>query len=404
MIHNMNIKINSKFHALIPPLSKEELNQLEQNLLREGWRPNEAIVLWNDTIVDGHNRYNLCQKHKIKFKVTNKRFVNEPEAMLWIIDNQLGRRNLPNFVKLELGWKKTSLLKPIAEAKQKEEGKRLGGKPALSQKSDKGSIDVKKEAAKISGLSHDTASRVKIILDHEKEHKDLVKKLREGQKEVSINSVYNEITRKEKEAKREKQRQEDYKKVKQLQTKQNKKLEDFGPRFSTIVIDPPWDWSDEGDINQLGRAKPDYSTMTIGQLMKMPIDKISAPNSHLYLWITNRSLPKGFQLMEKWGFRYITCLTWCKPSIGMGNYFRGSTEHVLFAVKGSLPLKRKNIGTWFTAKRGKKHSEKPDEFYNIIETCSPRPRIDIFSRKNRKNWITWGTENQLDTASANGSK
>jgi N6-adenosine-specific RNA methylase IME4 len=66
-------------------------------------------------------------------------------------------------------------------------------------------------------------------------------------------------------------------------------------------------------------------------------------NCHLYLWITNRSLPKGFELIEAWGFRYIPCLTWVKPSIGMGNYFRGSTEQVLFAIKGNMPLKRHDM-------------------------------------------------------------
>ena len=76
----------------------------------------------------------------------------------------------------------------------------------------------------------------------------------------------------------------------------------------------------------------------------------------------------------------------------MGNYFRGSTEQILFGVRGSLLLKRKNVGTWFEAKRGKKHSAKPDEFYKLIESCSPGPRIDMFARQERKNWSTWGAE------------
>ena len=130
--------------------------------------------------------------------------------------------------------------------------------------------------------------------------------------------------------------------------------------------------------------------MPIDDIAKLPIDKISDDNCHLYLWVTNRSLPKAFSLIEKWGFRYITCLTWVKPSFGIGNYFRGSTEQVLFAVKGSQPLKRKDVSTHFLADRGKGHSAKPDEFYKLVESCSYAPFIDVFGRKERDGWSVWG--------------
>ena len=160
--------------------------------------------------------------------------------------------------------------------------------------------------------------------------------------------------------------------------------------FQTIVIDPAWDWGDEGDVNQFGRARPDYHTMPIEEIEKLPINKIADENCHLYLWVTNRSLPKAFRLIELWGFRYITCLTWIKPSFGMGNYFRGSTEQVLFGVKGSQPLKRHNVGTYFEAPRGDRHSAKPDEFYTLVESCSYAPYIDVFGRKEREGWSVWG--------------
>ena len=166
-----------------------------------------------------------------------------------------------------------------------------------------------------------------------------------------------------------------------------------GARFSTIMIDPPWDWGDEGDQDQLGRARPTYGTMSIEQLLAMDAPrKLADTDCHLYLWITNRSLPKGFALLEAWGFRYVTCLTWCKPSFGMGNYFRGQTEQVLFGVKGSQPLKRKDVGTWFAAPRGPQHSSKPESFYALVESCSPGPYLEMFSRSNRKGWTHWGAD------------
>lgn len=164
-------------------------------------------------------------------------------------------------------------------------------------------------------------------------------------------------------------------------------------RAATTVIDPPWDWGDEGDVSQFGRGDPTYKTMPLEELMDLPVAQSTMTNAHLYLWITNRSLPKGFALLEEWGFRYVTCLTWCKPSIGMGNYFRGSTEQVLFAVRGSLPLLRKDVGTWFSAPRGEHHSSKPDAFYELVEECSPGPWRDLFGRQQRPGWLpTWGAE------------
>ena len=170
--------------------------------------------------------------------------------------------------------------------------------------------------------------------------------------------------------------------------------------YSTIVADPPWDWGDEGDQDQLGRARPIYETMSIGDLEALPVEQVSAPNAHLYLWITNRSLPKGFNLLNKWGFRYITMLTWAKLGFGMGNYFRGSTEQVLFGVRGSLPLSRHNVGTWFQWPRTKEHSQKPEEFFELVESCSPGPYLEMFARRQRENWTCWGVESQETTASA----
>jgi N6-adenosine-specific RNA methylase IME4/DNA-binding CsgD family transcriptional regulator len=164
-------------------------------------------------------------------------------------------------------------------------------------------------------------------------------------------------------------------------------------KFSTIVIDPPWDWGDEGDADQFGRARPTYATMSIDELLALPVGQFADDDSHIYLWITNRSLPKGFDLLNAWGFRYVTCITWVKPSFGMGNYFRGQTEHLLFGVKGSQPLKRRNAPTYFQAQRGPNgHSSKPLASYDFIESCSPGPYLEIFARSERPGWMSWGGE------------
>ena len=168
-------------------------------------------------------------------------------------------------------------------------------------------------------------------------------------------------------------------------------LIEAGKRFATIVLDPPWDWDDEEDHEQFGRGRPTYAMLPYEKLLDLPVGQLAEDNAHLYLWITCRSLPKGFGLLREWGFRYITTLTWCKPSFGMGNYFRGSTEHVLFGVRGNLPLRRHDVGTWFQAARGPDgHSSKPQEFFDLVESCSPGPYLEMFARRERPGWTTWG--------------
>jgi N6-adenosine-specific RNA methylase IME4 len=213
--------------------------------------------------------------------------------------------------------------------------------------------------------------------------------------ELSPSKVAATIQREGKETKRESRREEN--RVKVAQAPSASDAFTAGAKFATIVIDPPWDWGDEGDKDQLGRARPTYGTMPIGEIQKLPVGELADVDCHLYMWITNRSLPKGFALLDAWGFRYVTCITWCKPSIGMGNYFRGSTEQILFAVKGSQQLKRKDVGTWFSAPRGPNgHSSKPTEFYSLVESCSPGPMLEMFSRSSRPGWSVWGENSSVE--------
>lgn len=247
---------------------------------------------------------------------------------------------------------------------------------------------TKAEVIQEAGLTQKQVERFQTMAAHPELVAKAKAEARENDDIVSRSLVLNmvkEQKRAGKEAAREEQRKENAEKIEELATPL-----DAQGLFQTIVIDPPWDWGDEGDVNQFGRAKPDYHTMPIEEIEKLPVGKIADENCHLYLWVTNRSLPKAFRLIEAWGFRYITCLTWVKPYFGMGNYFRGDTEQVLFAVKGSQMLKRKDVGTHFEAPRGEGHSAKPDEFYNLVESCSYAPYIDIFGRKERDGWSVWG--------------
>lgn len=158
--------------------------------------------------------------------------------------------------------------------------------------------------------------------------------------------------------------------------------------FRVIVADPPWQY---GNKATRGAAEDHYATMTIEELCDLDVEARSADDAHLYLWVTNGFLSEGFDVLAAWGFTYKTCLTWVKPQMGMGNYFRSSTEHVLFGVRGSLKIKDRGLTNWFQAPRGK-HSQKPDSFYDLVEKASQGPYLEMFARRRRFNWDVWGNE------------
>jgi len=167
-----------------------------------------------------------------------------------------------------------------------------------------------------------------------------------------------------------------------------------GRRFRTIVIDPPWG-------KDAGVTGVPYATMTLPEIAALPVRELAVPEgAHLYLWVTNQSLRAGFELLDGWAARHLATVTWCKsdqsgrhPALGQGSTFRGSTEHVLFAVWGSLPLLVHDLGTWFAAPRGPAgHSSKPEAFYEIVRRASPGPRLEMFARGGRAGFTVWGAE------------
>lgn len=175
-----------------------------------------------------------------------------------------------------------------------------------------------------------------------------------------------------------------------------------GKKFSTIMADPPWQFQ-----NRTGKVAPEhkrlnrYSTMTLNEICELPVGEIAAEPAHLYLWVPNALLPDGLRVMEEWGFQYKSNIVWHKirkdggsDGRGVGFYFRNVTELLLFGVKGknarTLQPGRSQVNMLQTRKR--EHSRKPDEQYNLIESCSPGPYLELFSRGIRDKWTVWGNQ------------
>ena len=173
-------------------------------------------------------------------------------------------------------------------------------------------------------------------------------------------------------------------------------------KFRTILADPPWQFN-----NRTGKVAPEhkrlnrYPTMCLEDIKRLPVQTVAAEKCHLYLWVPNALLPDGLEVMKAWGFEYKTNLIWEKirkdgypDGRGVGFYFRNVTEILLFGIRGegyrTLAPARSQVNIIRSMKR--EHSKKPDEIYDIIESCSEGDYLEMFARGTRPNWLMWGNQ------------
>lgn len=209
-----------------------------------------------------------------------------------------------------------------------------------------------------------------------------------------------------------------------------KPLASLNKKFGCIVSDPPWPESGGGKIKR--GADRHYPLMTVAEIAALPVAGIALPDAHLYMWITNNYLARGahVQVAQAWGFKPVTVLTWLKRGrIGLGQYFRGITEHCVFCVRGAppyrtfqssggvikraqgvtafdLPLDGLDVshieidgvrvpldeGAWWEEPRPGAHSKKPNKIHEWAELVSPGPRLEMFARRPYPGWESWGNE------------
>jgi N6-adenosine-specific RNA methylase IME4 len=174
------------------------------------------------------------------------------------------------------------------------------------------------------------------------------------------------------------------------------------PPYGCIAVDPPWRFDITQRLSGKGRrsasARARYSTLTPHEIAELPVNELAASSAHCWLWCTSAVLATGAHrgILEHWGFRPITTLTWTKPGDnGLGRYLRGSTEHAVLAVKGwgTVPAVP-HPTTWFQAARTA-HSVKPGAAFDIIEQVSPGPYVELFARQQRLGWSSWGMGHEI---------
>jgi len=175
-------------------------------------------------------------------------------------------------------------------------------------------------------------------------------------------------------------------------------------RFRTILADPPWRF-----INRTGKVAPEhrrlsrYETMTTDDICALPVSQITTQTAHLYLWVPNALLPEGLRVMQAWGFTYKSNIVWHKvrkdggsDGRGVGFYFRNVTELLLFGTRGKNARTeapgRSQVN--YISSRKREHSRKPDEQYDLIESCSKGLYMELFARGTRSRWDYWGNQAQ----------
>lgn len=185
-------------------------------------------------------------------------------------------------------------------------------------------------------------------------------------------------------------------------------------RYSTIVVDPPWPQKNSGlrtsakggrwDTSGKGVAGTPsvvpYDRMSVEEIAALPIGDLADRNAHLYLWTTNGFLHDALAMLAGWGFKFSTLLTWCKPpmGLGLGGTYVNTTEFVIFARRGTLAALSRSDSTWWQWPRpyltggGPTHSAKPEAFLDMVEQVSPEPRVELFARRDRLGWDTWGNQ------------
>ena len=405
------LTVDKEFQELIPPLSDNDYQQLKDSLLREGCR--DPICVWNNTIVDGHNRYAICTENNIPYKTKNVEFASRDEAKLWMIDVQLSRRNMELADKIILAQQKKPLLEKIAKERM-----RLGRtntlasesrvlqleKPSLASESDnpvdeiadilaraeaklpekRQKVHVQEEIAKLAGCGKGTVARFEAV---QRQKPELVTEIRNQR--MSINEAYNVVTKEKNQKGREERAEVIAEELAKPRTSSYIDIFTTENKYRIIYADPPWSYGDKQNIDGLGGAEKHYPTMPLEDICNLPVPALD--NAVLFLWVTSPFLEDCFKVINAWGFKYKSSFVWDKVKHNMGHYNSVRHEFLLVCTKGSCTPDVQKLYDSVVSIERTDHSRKPKEFRDIIDTLYPTGnRLEMFAREAPDGWDVWG--------------
>ena len=334
----MTLTIDNEFKNLIPPLTPDERKGLEESILAEGCR--DALIAWHGVLVDGHNRYEICEKYGLPYAITETDFASRDAVIEWIIKNQFSRRNLPLYERARLALR----LKPVIAWRAKEN---QGTRTDILPKSVK-SLNTQLELSKAAGVGHDTIAKVEKI---EAVADDATKaKLRSG--EMSINQAYTEIKKQEK----AEQRAAKMATIKEAAVtdgnlvhgdclEEMEKLADGS--IDCVVTDPPYGISyvsnrrtiESEVVKAVANDGLEDAMRLWDEACKVLFGKMKA-DSHIYCFTSWKVYPQFAEITGRY-FKIKNCLIWVKNNHGSGDLdgnYSEQYEMVIFATKGNRKL------------------------------------------------------------------
>lgn len=362
----MELAINKELSSLITKLSDDEYSQLEQNILEEGCR--DALVVWQPSeydipiILDGHNRYKICQEHAVEFTMIYSQVASRHEAKIWIINNQLGRRNLTKEQMAFLRGKRYKQEKQERGGDRKSSGHydHLILPDQEPSTADKLAAEYK-VSPKTIRRDEQFASAVDAVAEMGDE--DTKDKILQGNIGMTQKDVRDLAALKE----------EDEEKAKDVL---QRVLEDETLNVKTAMA--------QMEVEDESVSLPDgpFQVIVANSSPSMPPlpKELAAEDSTLWLWTSNTNLPAALKIMQIWGFKFKTILTWVKDKAKSGSLLRDKTEHCLIGTKGN-PATTTTYQTTIV-------SDNQDEFYRLVEGLCPGSKINLFAHVDREGWYT----------------
>ena len=352
----LTIYINPEYEALLPKLPKEEYEALKVSVQTEGLHY-PIVVNAKGEILDGHNRFRICQELGLNPKIDERHFEDKLLEKKFVIEVNLRRRHLNTFQQIELAKPLLEIEKNLAQERM------VKGDPRQNFAEGK-AMDL--FASKV-GSNPETVRQAFWLMDNAP--KETVEDLRKGK--IKIYSAFKDLTTAQK--------------IEELKTKISTLQEPSG-FYDVIVIDPAWE---TGEYSQEGfRGGPIYPTLSLEAISKLNLPMTE--NCVVWLWTVNRHLHDAFHILEAWHLEPKSVLTWVKNNFGVGVWLRGQTEHCILATKGKPTITLTKQSTVLFADKGE-HSEKPDEFYQMVDSLCIGKKLDYFARKTREGWDSYGT-------------
>lgn len=382
---------------LFPMLGESELDELASDIKANGLKHPIVVVDGQGEwlVLDGRNRAEACRRAG----VTPGRVVwTGADPVAYVLSTNLHRRHLNESQRGMVAFEVEKIYAKDAKERQREHGSTAPGRANTSGKSAGSDGEARTKAAAALNVSPRLVQDAKKIST--KGAPEVVEAVRAGK--IAVGDAVRIVAEppakqaafvasveagEAKTLKEAAQRATKAEVVARIQAEPQPLP--AGP-FRVIVADPPWQYDKRAEDPTHRGANP-YPSMSTDAICAMPIEGLAHDDAILWLWTTNAFMRDAFRVLDAWGFRERTILTWVKDRMGTGDWLRGKTEHCVLAVRGRPVVTLTNQTTVLTAPL-REHSRKPDEFFDLVEALCTGSKLELFAREPREGWSAWGAE------------